>query len=94
VRNKIKHVDACLALFGYRHSPQGIKPIAPKRETMFPPGQLKRMVLDVRRETGRPMLNREIASEIIKLMGWTETDALLTTITAKVKDVTKKLADR
>lgn len=90
-QEKVGHVDACLALFGYQHSPKGIKPVRPKRETMFKPGQLKRMVLGIRREAGRAMVNRDIAVEVIRLMGWTQTDELLTTMTTKVKDVTKRL---
>ena len=94
VRVKISHVDSCLSMFGYRHHPSGIKPVKP-RETLFKPGQLKRLVLDIRRETDRPMLNKEIASELIQRMGWSETDALLKIMAAKVKDVVKRLpADR
>jgi hypothetical protein len=91
IDEQIKHVDACLALFGYQHHPKGIKPVRPRPEPMFKQGQLKRMVLDIRRETGRPMLNRDIAVDVIRRMGWTQTDELLTAITAKVKDVTKRL---
>ena len=76
LRGTINHVDECLALFGYRNHPSGLKPIK-TRETLFKPGQLKRLVLDIRREADRPLTNKQIASELIYRMGWTETDALL-----------------
>jgi len=92
IRKDIAHVDACLAMYGYEPSPDETKLVRSSRQALFKHGQLKRMVLDIRREAGWPVTNRKIAAEVIRLMGWTETAPLLVMVTAKVKDVTKRLA--
>jgi len=60
---------------------------------LFKRGQLSRMVLDIRREAGAPLTNREIAARIVATMGWDADDrAVLVSTMYRVKDVTKRLA--
>lgn len=94
IRKDMAHVDACLAMYGYEPSPDETKLVRSRRQSLFKHGQLKRMVLDIRREAGRPITNQRIAAEVIRLMGWTETGPLLVMLTAEVKDVTKRLQRR
>lgn len=92
LREQIAVLDAALALFGYRGSPANIfKPSKPYRKPMFRTGQLKRLVMDIRREAGRPLTNQEIAAEVTRSLGWEATPDLLRAMANKVKDVTKKL---
>jgi hypothetical protein len=91
IRSKIKIINASLALFGYRGSGNEFKPYKPPHKTIFRTGQLKRMVLSVRREAGRPLTNQEIAVEVSRSLGWELTPDLLRAMASKVKDVTKRL---
>jgi hypothetical protein len=92
LRTKIEVLDAALALFGYRGSPANVfKTTKPYRPPMFRTGQLKRLVMDIRREAGRPLTNQDIAAEVTRSLGWEATPDLLRAMANKVKDVTKRL---
>ncbi len=91
-RVNLDHVDACLAMFGYRDDPSGIPAVQVQTGRLFKRGHLKRAVLGIRREAGGAISNQGIAEEIIRRMGWDAEDHdLRVKLTCRVKDVTKRV---
>ncbi len=91
-RASLDHVDACLAMFGYRGDPSGIPAVQVQNGRLFKRGHLKRAVLEIRREAGGTISNQGIAEEIIRRMGWDADDhELRVKLTRRVKDVTKRV---
>lgn len=87
----ISKMDHVLRLCGYAGSPENIPPRVYQPNRMFERCELQRMVLDIRREAGGVMSNRNIAAQIIRLKNWDESNpTLLKMMTLKVKDVTKR----
>ena len=94
IRDKIVHVDNALKLFSYDGNPRHIPPRC-QYTRLFKRGELRRMVADILRTANAPMLNKEIAAQIVQKRGWSVDDAeLLERITASVKPARRAIERR
>ena len=94
IRDKIVHVDNALKLFGYEGNPRHIPPRC-QYTRLFKRGELRRMVIDILRTANAPMLNKEIAAQIVQKQGWSGEDAeLLERITGSVKPARRAIERR
>ena len=91
IKAHIANLDAVLRLFCYAGDPAKIKPRR-KRNWMFRRGELTRMVLDIERQTTKPLQKEDIALEVLNRKGWARDPDLLETVAGKVKDVRKRSA--
>ena len=77
-------------MFGYEDDPKAITARRKQTGRLFKRGQLRRMIYDLRRERPDLALNKQIAAEVIKRLGWDTDDAtLLANVSEKVKDIRK-----
>ncbi|MCB1431835.1 MAG: hypothetical protein KDK75_05160 [Alphaproteobacteria bacterium] len=90
ITGRIAHVDSVLTMFGYEDDPKAITARRKQTGRLFKRGQLRRMIYDLRRERPDLALNKQIAAEVIKRLGWDTDDAtLLANVSEKVKDIRK-----
>ena len=90
ITGRIAHVDSVLTMFGYDGDPKAIPTIRKQTGRLFKRGQLRRIIYDLRRERPELTVNKEIAAEVLKRLGWdTDNGTLLSTVAEKVKDVRK-----
>lgn len=92
IRQRLTHVDQTLKMVGYKGDFTEIAPRLRYRR-MFRTRELKRLVLDIMRQSPEPLSNSQIAVLVIELKRWdSDNDELRALVSGKVKDVRKRLA--
>jgi hypothetical protein len=74
-RADLVHLDAVLRLFAPEFEPTDIAPKAVRRcNTWFRPGECPRLVLDMLRTAGEPLVTREITGRLMRVKGMDPAD--------------------
>jgi len=80
----LRHVDGALKVMGFDGNPEGINSPR-KRRYLFRRGQLTRFIYNAEREHGANISHKNIATVILKKMGWKFDSVTLMKVTASVR---------